>query len=356
MKHSKAAVARQAEQVLSRFLASIPHLRLGEIAREADPSSAHHRADIIASLTYAARPVTLAIEVKSSGQPKQVREATQQAKRYAAEAEPDTVPMVMAPYLSEQAQAVCRDEQVAYLDFLGNARIAFDTVYIERHVEGRPEPEKRALRSLFKPKSARILRTILRVPGRPWRVVELAHEAGVSLGLVSTIGTALRERDWAEQSDDGLRLTDPERLLDAWAQDYEPPKGEELRLYTHLHGKPLIEKLRARKPGKGRVVLASYTAADWLAPYARHGTGYFYADEKGLESLQAHLSLSAPARGANIVVRVPDDNGILQDARPVANGLVATSPVQTYLDLMHAGERGEEAAQHLRRELLRWRT
>ena len=356
MKLTEAVAIRQAEQALTRFLASIPQFRLGFIERGMGLGLLRVAADMVASLTYGERQVTLAIEVKSSGQPRIIREAARQAKRQVAEADTDAVPMVIAPYLSEQAQTVCHNEQVAYLDFMGNARIAFDTVYIERRVEGRPEPEKRALRSLFKPKSARILRTLLREPARPWRVIELAHEAGASLGLVSTIGMALRKRDWAEQSDDGLYLTDPDRLLDAWTQDYEPPRGEELRLYTHLHGKPLIEKLRTRQQGEGRVALASYTAADWLAPYARHGTSYFYADEEGLGSLQTHLSLSAPVRGANIVIRVPDDDGILQDARPVADGLVATSPAQTYLDLMHAGERGEEAAQHLRRELLQWRT
>jgi len=35
-------------------------------------------------------------------------------------------------------------------------------------------------------------------------------------------------------------------------------------------------------------------------------------------------------------------------------GIACTSPVQTYLDLIDGGERGREAADHLRRELLQW--
>jgi hypothetical protein len=34
--------------------------------------------------------------------------------------------------------------------------------------------------------------------------------------------------------------------------------------------------------------------------------------------------------------------------------VVCTSPVQTYLDLAAAGERGQEAADHLRQERLQW--
>lgn len=355
MKESVQSIERRAAKVLEAFLSSIPGLAIKQLEREPDLAQAA-RPDLVATLSYAGKPLVLVVEVKGSGQPKIVREAARQAQRAIAHAGSNAVPMIMAPYLSEQAQDVCRDEQVAFLDFMGNSRVSFGTVYVERRVEGRPEPERRALRSLFKPKSARILRAMLHMPDRHWRVVELAHDVEVSLGLVSTVGKALRERDWADQDEEGLYLTDPDRLLDAWAHDYEPPRGEEVRLYTHLHGKQLVEKLKGLTPGDGRVALASYSAAEWLAPYARHASSYFYADERGLGSLQTLLALSTPPRGANVVIRVPDDDGVLRDAQRVADGVVATSPVQTYLDLLHAGERGQEAAKHLREELLQWRT
>lgn len=53
-------------------------------------------------------------------------------------------------------------------------------------------------------------------------------------------------------------------------------------------------------------------------------------------------------------MRVLDDDGVLDDARAVAPGLIATSPVQTYLDLMTGGERGVEGAAHLKDKILRW--
>ncbi|WP_294044358.1 hypothetical protein [Sphingomonas sp.] len=268
MKDSVQSIERRAAKVLEAFLSSIPGLAIKQLEREPDLAQAD-RPDLVATLSYAGKPLVLVVEVKGSGQPKIVREAARQAKRAIAHAGSNAVPMIMAPYLSEQAQDVCRDEQVAFLDFMGNSRVSFGTVYVERRVEGRPEPERRALRSLFKPKSARILRAMLHMPDRHWRVVELAHDVEVSLGLVSTVGKALRERDWADQDEEGLYLTDPDRLLDAWAQDYEPPRGEEVRLYTHLHGKQLVEKLKGLTPGDGRVALASYSAAEWLAPYAR---------------------------------------------------------------------------------------
>lgn len=347
-------IERKAADALRAFLGTIPQFSISNMAVMGDPVERDHGIDIVAETEFAGSPLRLVIEVKSNGQPRMAHHAAYRLKRYLDQSGQEGVPMLMAPYLSEQSQAVCREEGIAYLDFEGNARIAFGSVFIERQVEGKPDPERRALRSLFKPKSARILRVMLDDPGRAWRVIELAEAAKVSLGLVSTIGSALRDREWADQSADGLRLVDPAGLLDEWARNYEAPKGQEVRHYTHLHGNALAERLRELSADEGRVALASFSAADWYAPFVRQSTSYFYADEKGLGALQTHLKLSSPAKGANVVVRVPDEDGVLDDARPVAEGLVATSPVQTYLDLMAGGDRGTEGAAHLKDQLLRW--
>lgn len=347
-------IERRAAGALRAFLGTIPRLSDMHADVVTKTEQSDRGIDLIAEANFAGRPMRLIAEVKANGQPRMARHAAYQLKRYLEITGEEGVPIFMAPYLSEQAQAACREEGIGYLDFEGNARIAFDTVFIERQVESKPDPERRTLRSLFKPKSARILRVLLASPARAWRVTDLAEEAQVSLGLVSTIGTALRERDWADQSDDGLYLSDPNGLLDEWARNYEQPKGEEVRLYTHLHGKALAERIREISQSEGRLVLASFSAADWLAPFVRQGTSYFYADERGLGALQTGLNLTSPAKGANIIVRVPDEPGVLDDARTVAPGLVATSPVQTYLDLMASGERGAEGAAHLKDQLLRW--
>jgi hypothetical protein len=173
---------------------------------------------------------------------------------------------------------------------------------------------------------------------------------------VSTVGNALRDRDWAEQSDEGLFLNDPNGLLDAWAEDYEPPEGKRERLYTHLHGGALDASLREAMAASesGRVILGSYSAAEWLAPYGRNPNRYIYADAAGLDILKNKVRLSAAEKGGNIVVWLPNEDGVFADAvRPLPD-VACTSPVQTYLDLMHSGDRGREAAGHLRMELLQW--
>jgi hypothetical protein len=246
---------------------------------------------------------------------------------------------------------------VGFLDLAGNARVVFNGVFIERIVGNKPPAARRELRSMFKPKSAQILRAMLRNPRRAWRVTELAEAADVSLGHASNVRTALLDREWARVSSEGLCLSEPDKLLDAWRDAYQPPEGRRLRFYTTLHSSAFEEAarkaLRASENG-GQAVFASFSAAQWLAPYARVSTQFFYADDAGLNRLQELLKLSSASKGENVIITVPKDRGLLRDTIEAAPGILCTSSVQTYLDLTASGERGREAADHLRREKLTW--
>ncbi|NNG71900.1 hypothetical protein HLI18_18580 [Rhizobium laguerreae] len=315
--------------------------------------------DIVARFTHHSRQHVLACEVKSMGQPRHVRAALLQLRRVAENFIPRATPVFIAPFLSQEAQALCREYEVGYLDLMGNARIALDGIYIERQVADKPRAFQRSFKSVFKPKSAQVLRILLGDPGRAWKVVDLAEASAVSLGHVSNVRTELVDREWAEVTDDGLRLARPDDLLDAWREVYEAPKGERLTFYTTLHGSILESATReVLNVGSNapRSVFASFSAAQWLAPYGRVSTQYFYADDAGAKRLRDSLKLSPATAGSNVVITVLAEEGPFLDTIAPAPGIVCTSPVQTYLDLAIAGERGAEAADHLRKERLSWQT
>jgi hypothetical protein len=314
--------------------------------------------DILAHVSVAGRPQVLACQVKANGQPRNVRMSLQQLRNLISHGKLNAIPIVIAPYLSPEAQALCRDHGAGFLDLEGNARIVFDGVFIERRVASRPPAERRELKSIFKPKSAQVLRVMLRDPQKAWRVADLAGTANVSLGHVSNVRAALLDREWAAVGPDGLSLIKPDALLDAWRDAYEPPTGERLGFYTTLHGSSFEEAARKVLGASGQdggAMLASYSAALWLAPYARTASQFFYADDIGLDRLHDALKLSPARKGENVFVTLPRDPGLFRDSVEPAPGIICTSPVQTYLDLTAAGERGREAADHLRQEKLTWR-
>lgn len=346
----------RAAGALRALVAEVPAVRLENV--EAEPRAPDRGVDLLARLHVDGRPHMLVCEVKSNGQPRNVRAALLQLRNYVSHLGNDAIPMFIAPYLSPEAQALCKENNVAFLDLVGNARLAFDNVFIERRVSDTPPADRRELKSLFKPKSAQVLRVLLGDPKRAWRVTELAEAADVSLGHVSNVRTGLLDREWAQVSDQGLFLSEPDALLNAWRDDYAVPEGKRLAFYTILHGSAFEHATRdvlGVSPGKGKTVFASFSAANWLAPFGRTGMQYFYADNAGLERLREHLKLSLSPKGENVVVTVPKDFGLFRDTVEPAPGAVCTSAVQTYLDLWVSGERGQEAAEHLRQEKLSWR-
>ncbi|MDR9849582.1 type IV toxin-antitoxin system AbiEi family antitoxin [Herbaspirillum huttiense] len=357
--HSMKSFETQAAHALRSLLLQVPALKLLDIEHET--AMADSGVDFTARIKVAGKRHALVCEANSSGQPRHVRHALLTLRDYMSHHAKDATPVLIAPYLSPDAQALCREHEAGFLDLEGNARLVFDGIFIERQVASKPVADRRALRSLFKPKSAQVLRVLLRDPQRAWRVMELAQAAAVSLGHVSNVRTALLEREWAQVAEGGLVLSEPDALLDEWQDAYAPPPGERLAFYTPLHGSAFEQAARHamrrhREDELPAAAFSSFSAAQWLAPYARTGTHYFQATEAGLEALQSALKLSSAAKGENVMVNLLDDADLLRDTQEPAPGAVCTSPIQTYLDLHHAGERGREAADHLRKTLLTWKT
>ncbi len=358
LKHAESvkSVETRAAEALQSVLGQVPAIT--RLSVEPQLQAPDGGVDILVQLKAGGQDRLLVCEVKSSGQPRYVRAALFQLKHFVERNAEGAIPVFIAPYLSPNAQAMCREEGVGFIDLEGNTYLSFDGIYIERQVATKPDSERRELKSLFTPKSAQVLRVLLRDPSRTWRVIELADASAVSVGHVSNVRSNLLDREWAEVADEGLLLSRPDALLDEWAAVYRSPVGKRLSFYTTMHGSALDEATRqvlhAGSDDNGQAVLASYSAAQWLAPYARTGTHYFYADAQGLERLHAALGLSAVGKGQNVVVTVPKDDGLFLDAIEPASGVVCTSPVQTYLDLIVSGERGMEAAEHLRKERLTW--
>ena len=195
--------------------------------------------DIVANIEVSGRRHALLCDVSSSGQPRHVRIDLLQLRDAIIGHPRDATPVLIAPYLSPQAQALCREQEVGFLDFEGNACLIFDGIFIERQVASKPVADRRELRSLFKPKSAQVLRVMLRNPRQAWRVTELGQAAGVSLGHVSNVRAGLLDREWAQVSEEGLFLSHPDTLLDAWRQSYAPPR----RQATHLLYNPARQRL-----------------------------------------------------------------------------------------------------------------
>jgi hypothetical protein len=346
---------QQAADHLVHLLREVPFLHVGEA--EIEPLLGPHlNVDFLLRVEANNQPHRLVCEVKSQAQPRTVRDAATQLRFYCDQLGRDAYGVFLAPYLSPASQEICKDLGVGFADLQGNCRLVFNGAFIERLVATRPEAERRDLRSVFAPKSAQVLKVLMRDPGRRWKVTDLAEAAGVSLGHVSNVRNAIIEREWARADTDGLHITKPDLLLETWREAYRR-QGKRHSYYTTLHGKALHEITRGALRHAnvvGAAMLGSFSAAQWLAPYARTSTEFFYVDRPGLAALESELQLESTAKGENVVVMELDDDGLFRDAEEAAPGIRCTGALQTYLDLWISGDRGREAAEHLRTEKLPW--
>ena len=350
--------------VVRNLLGRIPHLKASSVCHDHRLGSGYP-VDGRIQFEHGDETYVLVIEVKRNGSPRFIRSAAYQLKGYLAHARQSGledsdvrwIPMLVSPYLSPESRSICMDHDVAYLDLVGNAHLAFGHVYIDRAVADRPKSETRALRSIFAPKAAAILRVLLRDPAKAWRVADLAEAANASLGHVSNVRKALLAREWIEKRKDGVILVQPDALLKRWREEYRKPAGRRIRRYTLFHGDQLSRQLSERlnaKPHRPRAILSSHSAAQWFAPFGRGGTDSFYADEPGVRMLKDALKLTHVERGANVIVSIPRDESLFEDAAQPAPGVYCASPIVTYLDLWLGNDRDREAAEHLASKCFPW--
>lgn len=316
-----------------------------------EPFLGAYRSDATLVVETALGKQRIEIEAKTSGEPRFIREASfvlSDRQR----TQPNIYGVVLAPYISPESRSILRGQGQGWFDLAGNCLISFHGVHLEIvKSDVNPFSSKRKQRSVFSPKSGRILK-LLMTESRPLKGIEIASRTYVSTAQVSKVREALLDMEWAVSDTQGLRIVKPAAVLEAWRNDREPPKLM-ARGYTIKYGKSLetyIETLfmKAQQTQYQTLLLAGHSVARRLAPYSRTAGEFFYADNRGYELIQEYLNLESADEGANVFVYEADDEMLSLDAMMLKpEPLRGTGLVQTYLDLYSMGDRDREAANYL---------
>ncbi|MBI4318413.1 MAG: hypothetical protein HY675_07975 [Chloroflexi bacterium] len=336
------------EKALRGCLAEVPYIQA--IDTEQESMTARGRIDLLVKLNSPDREWILAVEVKTSGQPRLAREGINQLWRY-REALPYDYAVLAAPYISPRTAEICSHEGVGYVDLAGNCRLSFGQVFIQK--EGRPNPfaEKRDLRSLYSPKAERVLRVLLLNPAMRRKMETLAEEAEVSLGQAANVKKLLADREWIRVDKDGFWLSEPEALLAEWSENYSFRRNQ-VNDYYSLQSIGEIEYELAKVCSRESIdyALTGFSGGTRIAPSVRHQRAMAYVDE--IERVASLLNLKRVPSGANVTLLAPYDAGVFNGAKEF-DGTRVVSPVQLYLDLKGFRGRGAEAAEAVLEEVIR---
>jgi len=265
------------------------------------------------------------------------------------------VPTLAAPYISPRMAEVCEKHGWSWFDLAGNCRITVpELLHIERTgnkpVHSRP---KKGDANLSTHESARILRLLMAPENaeRRWtqRGLRDTCEPKVSLGKVNALVSYLREQAYlVDQPGGGVRMHDFEGLLKKWRNAYAYKEHRQLNCFTLDDRKSISSKLADggsdSSENVGRACLASFSAADHLAPHVRQSRTWIYVRARDTRDVQKVLAAKEVESGANLVMLEASDEGVFDGVRFGSDGVPTTSALQSYLDLWQAGGRGEEAA------------
>jgi len=334
-------------QFINRLAALLPQLEIEEL--EEDKRFQGTTFDFVIRVKVGQVSRILLGEVKSSGQPRYLRQAIAQLRETGAASE-STYFVIAAPYFSPRGLEICRRHKVGCVDLAGNCYLEFDGVYIERIVEEKPKPVTRMLKSLFSPVSSRIVRAMLEEPDRTWKLTELAEATGASLGQTYNVSEKLAAEGFTRKSrQEGISLINPAGLLDTWREEYDVAVLNEVHSFHSLERDPaqlMASVEQAAERLEARYAFTLHAGASLIAPYVRFNDVHFYVGSDP-QVWADELDLRTVEFGGNVHLLRPYDEGVLYRLR-CPQGMAVVGNIQLYLDLYKYPARGREQAEFLR--------
>jgi hypothetical protein len=176
-----------------------------------------------------------------------------------------------------------------------------------------------------------------------------------SLALVNKVVQHLRDQAFLGQLPNrGFHVLDWEGLLQAWRAAYRFDRHSRRPYFTLLQGHALQDRLQALDPeGQGRLAYAAFSAAGLQAPAVRQARTWLYLEPNVEQEFRSAIDAKPVDSGENLIVLIPNDAGVFYRVESGSKRLACTNAVQTYVDLAHAGGRGEEAAEAILQQRLK---
>ena len=283
------------------------------------------------------------VEVKARGERRFVNIFMATASQYQNE----TYYLFMAPYISEASANALRDNHYGYIDLSGNCYILTKRMLI--HISGNPNKyvETRTKKNYFSKSASAasvVMRTMLNEYDKCWRVQELAEITGKAIGTVSNVKGFLLDRAWIEEYSNGFKLCNIKEMLHIWAKDYKNKDARVLEYYSLDNIAEIERGIREWNQKHGaRAVIGCFSAAVRYAPTVRYNRVHVYVEQQDVDEFVKDLDLRPVLSGGNVIITIPHDETPCMYSREINEALV-TSPVQTVIDLLSGGGRGEEAA------------
>ncbi len=123
----KKCMELQAVEALKALLQQLSSVKVRDISIESP--GPQHRKEIVARIDVYGRRHTLACKVRTNGESRSVRMVLSELQHGSAQHDEEMMPVLIAPQLSTEAQALCRQRRLGFLDLEGNAHLELKEVF-----------------------------------------------------------------------------------------------------------------------------------------------------------------------------------------------------------------------------------
>jgi hypothetical protein len=294
-------------------------------------------------------------EYCKSGTPQQVQMALLQAKDQARKT--GLLPLVIAPYLSEERLIVLEKAGVSGIDLCGNGAVVAPGIWFFR--TGFPNRFKSTatIKNIYQGASSLVARVFL--AKQEYASVgdiqtEIRRRGGeISLGTVSKVLKELEEEIIVGRASGTIRLLQPEQLLERLLESFTLPKSEASFVGKVALDIAELEKRLGQIDDSVSVVRTGVGSLDKYVTMATQPKLSLYTSS--LSNLLTDLDATPTTRFPNL--EIIETNSPLpffdtQKSTESAESLLWASPLQTYLEMMQGDERLQQTALTLRERLI----
>ncbi|WP_374469546.1 hypothetical protein [Phenylobacterium sp.] len=320
------------------------------------------RVDLMIEASIGGQKRLLMVEMKQTAFPRDVREMLYRLLQLGDSYDGRRIlPMVIANSLSAGARQEIREAGAGYFDLSGSLYLPADPafVFIDRPPR---KAQAKKLATVFHGRKAAVVRVLFSRRDEWISVKEISDAAAVSPATASETLTELERREWVEAQGAGptkqRRLTSELAtvVLDAWTQDVvSRPPSRWRRYFVPAEAQQMVVMIgEAARDAGARYAITGEAAAQTYTP---HLTSLSLVrcrmtlDAHGAEVLN-RLGARAVGEGWNLAIHDSRNPSDFSDSRQI-DGVCYASPLQVYLDLLHAPGRAKDLGQFLRRDLLR---
>lgn len=320
-------------------------------SRETSSSTASRvvRPDFVLTAKWEDIECLFAVEYKSSSTPRALEAAIQQARRYAEVG--SYLPMVVVPYLSPRALDRLGEEKVSGIDLSGNYLIVVPGRWFVRNTGAENRyPARTPIRNVYRGTSSLVSRVFF-ARSKFTTVREVLNEIQDRGGSITlpTVSKALKvlEDDLLIERGEGIRLLQPDRMLDLLLENYRAPVVRRSLRIKVPDPKDALQRF-ARNAKDSDIHVAGNLPSRYVVLPTTDDTVRVYASS--LEAVTEGVEFEESSRFPDVELVEIEDQTVYFDPSE-EGGFPWISALQTYLMLASGGKREQEAAAQLRPDL-----